>query len=142
MQTSQKRPHFQISLCRHTLHLQLTNLTFDKQGSICETRKGPNRPPIRRGIDISYMPMFWKITAFGHFLPTSGSRKCQKTHLHTKTIHLNQGLYDHPLQRNSLEKPMFRKPAVWDILAKFGRFRWPKMAKTVKMHIYRPRPFI
>ena len=22
-----------------------------KQGSICETRKGPNRPPIRRGIE-------------------------------------------------------------------------------------------
>ena len=40
---------------------------YRKQGSICETRKGPNRPPIRRGIDYLVYAMFQKITAFGHF---------------------------------------------------------------------------
>ena len=53
------------------------------------------------------------------------------------------GLYDQQLQRYSLEKPMFRKKTLLlDILTKFGHFRWPNMAKTVKRHIYRPRPFI
>ena len=47
-----------------------------------------------------------------------------------------------PLQRNSLEKLVFRKTAIFDILAEFGHFRWPNLAKTFKRHIYRPRPFI
>ena len=36
----------------------------------------------------------------------------------------------------------FEKPLFLDILAKFGHFRWPNLAKTVKRHIYRSRPFI
>ena len=34
-----------------------------------------------------------------------------------------------------LEKQVFL-----DILANFGHFRWPNLAKTIKRHIYRPRP--
>ena len=89
------------------------------------------------------MPMFWKIQAFGHFLLTSGDRNRQKAHLHAKTFHmsLSSCLYHHPLQRNSLGKIMFWKTAVFDILAKFGNFQWPNLSKTVKRHIYTPRPF-
>ena len=57
------------------------------------------------------IPIFWKIRAFGHFRPTSGGRKCRKTHFHTKTLHLNlfPGCYDHPLQRYILEKNRWRQ---------------------------------
>ena len=46
----------------------------------------------------------------------------QKAHLKAKTFHLSlfTGLYDHPLQRNSLEKLMFRKTA---ICGHFGQIR-------------------
>ena len=145
--------------------------------------------------------MFCNITAFGHFRTTSGGRKCQKAHLHTKTFHLdlftcfydhllqrysleklifgktavlgNFGhiwptsgnpmwpklpkahphantfhlrllpcLYEHLLQRNSLEKFKFRKTAVFDILTKLCYFRWSNLAKTVIKHIYILRHFI
>ena len=67
--------------------------------------KAPTAPRFEGVMTISFMPMFWKITAFGYFWPTSGSRKCQKAHIHTKTIHLNlfSGLYDRPLEIYSLE---------------------------------------
>ena len=105
----------------------------NRQGSICETRKSPNRPPIRRGID--YLV---NATAFGHFRPTSGGRKCQKAHLHTKTFHLNlcTCLYDNSLQRYSLEKLMFRKTADLGFGHKFRSYStifrdwiWPKLPK-------------
>ena len=79
--------------------------------------------------------MLWKITAFGHFRPTPGGRKCQKTYLHTNTFHLDlfTCLYDHPLLRYSLGKLMFRKTTV---LGSFGHIRqtagnpmWPKLPK-------------
>ena len=87
---------------------------------------------------------------FGHFgqiwpFPVAESgQNFQKAHLKAKTFHLSlfTGPYDHPLQRNSLEKLKLRKTAILDILAKFGHFRWPNLAKTFKRHIYRPRPFI
>ena len=116
--------------------------------------KAPTAPRFEGVLTISHMPMFWKIKACGHFWPTSGGRKCQKAHLHTITFHLNlfKCLYDHPLQKNSLEKLMFRprlskgtsirldlsyepiprnsleiscfeKPLFLDILAKFDHFR-------------------
>ena len=72
-------------------------------------------------------------------------QNCQKAHLQARTFHMSlfPGLYDHPLQRNSLENLMFRKTAVLDILAKFGHFRWPNLVKRhCQRHIYRPRPFI
>ena len=80
--------------------------------------KAPTASRLEGVLTISYMPMFLKVKAFGHFRPTSGGRKCQKAHLHAKTFHMSlfQGLYDHPLQRNSLEKHMFRKTDV------FGHF--------------------
>ena len=65
-----------------------------EQGGICETRKGPNRPPIPRGI---------------YFL-----------------------VYAH-VSKNS---------CFYGILDTFDHFRWSNLAKTVKKHIYRPRPFI
>ena len=106
--------------------------------------KAPTAPRFEGVMTISYMPMFWKITAFGHFWSNSGSRKCHKAHLHTNTIHLNlfPGLYYRPLERYSLESTCLEKLLILDILAKFGNFRWPNLAKTVKRHIYRPRPFI
>ena len=67
-------------------------------------------------------PLFLDILSdFGHFrwpnLAESG-RNCQKA----KTFHMSlfPGLYGHLLQRNSLEKPMFRKPAIF---GHFGQFR-------------------
>ena len=95
----------------------------------------------------SYMPMLKKTAVFGHFgqfRPFRIWQKCQKAHLQAITFHMSlfPGLYDHPLQRHSLEKLIFRKPLISDILANFGHFRWPNLAKTVKRHIYRPRPFI
>ena len=77
--------------------------------------KAPTARRFEGVLTISYMPMFWKITAFGHLLPTYGSRKCQKAHLQAKTFHMSllPGLYDHPLQRYSLEKSMFRKTAIF-----------------------------
>ena len=85
--------------------------------------------------------IFWPHSAI------SGARiwpKLSIAHLQAKTFHMNQfpGLYDHPLQRYSLEKIMFKKPLFLDISAKLGHFRWPILAKPVKMHIYRPRPFM
>ena len=38
--------------------------------------------------------------------------------------------------------PCFGKSKFLGILAKFGHYRWPNLAKTVKRHIYSPRPFI
>ena len=95
-----------------------------QQGSICETRKGPNRPPIRMGIDYLIYALVLEIQSYGQFWPTSVGRNCQKAHLYAKTFHMSlfPGLYDHPLQRYSLEKPMFKKKAVLGILAKFGHF--------------------
>ena len=64
-------------------------------------------------------PMFQKTAVFEHFgqirpfsVAESG-RNCQKTHLQARTFHMSlfPALYDHPLQRYSLEKPMFRQTA-------------------------------
>ena len=108
----------------------VTNNHFkSQQGSICEPRKGPNRPPIRRGIDYLVYAHVLENQSFGKFLPTTGGRNCQKAHLHTKIIHLSlfPGLYNHPLQTNSLEKLMFRKTAVF---RHFGQIRPSPMAKS------------
>ena len=88
--------------------------------------------------------MFGYFGQFYNFRSGAFDQNDQKAHLQAKTFHmiLFTGLYDHPLQRNSLEKLMFRKTAVFGHLAKFGHFRWPNLAKTFKRHIYRPRPFI
>ena len=72
-------------------------------------------------------------------------RKFQKAHLHAMTFHLHSlpRLYDRPLHRNSLEKLIFfENPLLLDILTCFGHFRWMNLIKTVKRHIYMPRPFI
>ena len=76
--------------------------------------------------------MLWKITFLGHFWPTSGIRKCQKAHLHTNNIHLNlfPGLYDHPLQRYSLEKPTFRKTTIF---GHFGLIRLFPVTESAKL---------
>ena len=149
--------------------------------------------------------MFRKTADFGHFgqfrpFPVAEpGRNCQKAHLQAKTfqISLFPGLYNHSLQSYSLEKPMFRKTAIFGHFDQFrpfpvaepgrtlskgtstgqdlsyepiprslrpsvtkiqprkelmtdgqtdgrtdGHFRWPNLAKTVKRHIYRLRPFI
>ena len=104
------------------------------QGSICETRKGPNRTPIRRGIDYFVYARVWKFKAFGQFWPTSGGRNCQKAHLYAKTFFMSlfPGLYDHPLQRNSVEKLKFRKALFWTFWpnsAISGGRIWPKLSK-------------
>ena len=72
--------------------------------------------------------MFRKTVDFGHFgqfrpfQVAEPSRNCQKAHLQANTFHMSifPGLYDHPLQRNSLEKHMFRKTADF---GHFGQFR-------------------
>ena len=56
--------------------------------------------------------MFRKTADFGHFgqfrpFPVAEpGRNCQKAHLQANTFHMSlfPGLYDHPLQRYSLEK--------------------------------------
>ena len=77
-----------------------------KQGSICETRKGPNRPPppIPRGSDFLVYAHVLENQSFCAFRPNSaisGGQNCQKA---TYEMSLFPGLYDHPLQRYSLEK--------------------------------------
>ena len=59
--------------------------------------------------------------SFYQFPVTECGRNFQKAHLHTKTFHLRPlpYLYDHPLQRNSLEKLMFRKT----VFEHFGQIR-------------------
>ena len=69
--------------------------------------KAPTTPRFEGVLTISYMPMFWKITAFVHFWPTSGIRKCQKAHLQAKTVRYKETAW----------KSMFRKTAI------FGHFR-------------------
>ena len=49
--------------------------------------KAPTAPRFEGVLTISYMPMFWKIKAFGQFWTTSGGRNCQKAHLYAKTFH-------------------------------------------------------
>ena len=85
--------------------------------------KAPTAPRFEGVLTISYMPMFfWKIKAFGQFWPTSGGHNCQKAHLYAKTFYMSLflGLYHHPLQRNSLEKLMFRKNRYFEY---FGQIR-------------------
>ena len=56
-------------------------------------------------------------------LPVAESvRNCKKAHIHAKTLHVrpHPRLYDHPLQRTSLENIMFRKITV---IGYFGRIR-------------------
>ena len=73
-------------------------------------------------------PMFRKTAIFGHFCQIrpfpviESGQNCQKAHLLAKTFHMSlfPGLYDHPLQRYSLENHMFRKTAVF---GHFGRIR-------------------
>ena len=111
--------------------------------------KRPQPPPDSKGVfSLSYMPMFRKTAVFfGHFgqirpFPvTEPGHNCQKAHPQTKTFHMSPfpGLYDHLLQRNSLEMQMFKKTMFF---LHFGHFRGRTWAKTVKRHIYRPRPFI
>ena len=50
---------------------------------------------------------FW---TFWPFSVAESGRNCQKAHLLTNTVHMSlfQGVYDHSLQRNSLEKSMLR----------------------------------
>ena len=45
--------------------MQITNYVV--QGSICETRKGPNRPPIRMGIDYLVYALVLEIQSYGQF---------------------------------------------------------------------------
>ena len=37
---------------------------YYEQGSVCETRKGPNRPPIQRGIDYLVYAYVWENQTF------------------------------------------------------------------------------
>ena len=85
-------------------------------------------------LTISQMPMFGKsqpLGIIGHFSVT----EYQKAHLHTKTIHLIifPGLYNHPLQRYSVEKFIIEKKRCYlDSLANSaisGGRTWPKLSK-------------
>ena len=121
-----------------------------KQGSIC-------KPFISTCSHVyktkRYKETTWKSSCFENhcfrtFMPYSVyecGRNCQKEHLHTKTFHLRPlpRPYYHPLQgETACKTSCFEKPLFLDILAKFGKFQWSILAKTVKRHIYRPRPFI
>ena len=72
------------------------------------------------------MLIFWPISAIfrGRIWP-----KLSKAHLQAKTVYMSlfPGLYDHSLQRNSLEKPMFRKTGVF---GHFGQFRSFSVAES------------
>ena len=73
--------------------LNSTNLRWpnlSKQETICETRKGPNRTPIRRGIDYLAYSLVLEITIFGQLPVAEFGRNCQKAHLHAKTFHSSQ----------------------------------------------------
>ena len=102
------------------------------------TKKQPGKAHIRKTADFGHFGQFRP------FLVAEPGRNCQKAHLQAKTFHMSlfTCFYDHPLQRNSLEKPMSRKTANFGHFDSFGHFRWPNLAETVKRHIYRPRPFI
>ena len=54
----------------------------------------------------------FKNRCFWTFLVVESGRNCQKAHLHAKTFHLRPlpRLYDHLLQRNSLESSCYEKP--------------------------------
>ena len=84
--------------------------------------KAPTAPRFEGGIDYLVYAHGLENHSFRAIWPTSSGQNCHKAHLQAKTFHMSlfPGLYDHPLQRNSLEKLMFRKPLFLDILAKFG----------------------
>ena len=70
------------------------------QGSICETRKGPNRPLIRRGIDYLVYARVLDIQSFWTFWPNSaisGGRIWPKLSKATST---GQGLSFEPIPRS------------------------------------------
>ena len=92
----------------------------------------PQPPPDSKGYWLTRIyPCFGKSQL-------SGGWKCRKAHLHTNTFHLNlfPGLYDHPLQGYSLEKPMLKKTLFLEILPKFSHFRWLYLAKTFHMSLF------
>ena len=68
------------------------SITF-KQGSICETRAGPNRSQTQRGmffVDFKYS--FYENRYFGKFDNFQSGifdQNSQKTHLRAKTFHLS-----------------------------------------------------
>ena len=103
----------------------------NKQGSICETRKGPNRPPIRRGIDylvyahVLENPRYWAFLANFRWPKLS---KGTPTHqdLSFEPIHMSLRPSVTKIQPC---KVIFEKPLFLDILANFGHFRWPKLSK-------------
>ena len=146
------------------------------QGSICETRKGPNRPPpwFQGEFSLLYMPVFpktvtrhiyrprpfiwaysqvsttirykekaWKCSCLEKtpFYDILAEFYCQKAHLQAKTFHMSlfRGLYDHPLQRYSLEKLVSRKTAVFGHFGQILPFPVAETGQTVKRHIYTPR---
>ena len=86
-----------------------------------------------------YLWTFWPNSAI------SGDRIWPKL---SKGTFSGQDLSFEPIHRSlrpsetAWKSSCFKKPLFMDISAKFGHCLWPNLAKTVKRHIYRPRPFI
>ena len=71
---------------------------YHLQGSICETRKGPNSAPIRRGIDyLAYANVFENENRFGQFYNFRSSVFDQKLSKGTST---DQDLLFEPITRS------------------------------------------
>ena len=78
-------------------------INWTKQGNICETRAGPNRPQTRRGIIfVDFKHIFVQST---HFRLGCFDQNCQKAQLRTETFHFSlfPGLYDISFRRCSLD---------------------------------------
>ena len=78
-----------VLLCFKSFNSTL-NDSHKRQGGICETRKGPNRPRFEGILNISYMLMFLKITTWA-FWPNSANfwwpnlTETVKRHIHTQS---------------------------------------------------------
>ena len=88
--------HFQSQIpVQKFTNINIEKTTRTEQESIYETRKGPSRPPTRRGIDYLVYAHVLEITTvklFGQMWPISGGQiwpKLPKTHLKTKTFDLS-----------------------------------------------------
>ena len=113
---------------------------YDQQGSICETRKGPNRPKTRMSMGCCRFKIYilWKPLFLAN-LTTSG-RVFFMTEMVKKHIYGPRPfICSKVLARtsSSLEKPLF-----WAILANLTTSGGVFLTEMVKRHIYGPRPFI
>ena len=105
----------------------------------------PQPPPDSKGgLTISCMPMFRKITTFGHFCQiVTNFRWLNLAETYKRHIYIPRPFVWFYNQFSMTSMTNFEKPFFFSAtLANFVTESWLNLAESLKRHIYTPRPFI